>query len=70
MSGDDRVEKKIDAGKRGDMSDRGAGRLETVTSGGTANTAVNAGGETSERAGEKERRERSLLFGDGIEVGG
>ena len=54
MSRDDRVEKKIYAGERSDVGGRGTRRLEPVTSGGAANATVNAGGEASERAGEKE----------------
>ena len=52
------------------MSGGGAGRLEAVTSGGAANAAVNAGGETAKRAGEKEGGERPLLLRDRVEVGG
>ena len=70
MSGDDRVEKKIYTGERGDVGGRGTRRLEAVTSGGAANATVNAGGEASERAREKEGGRGPLLLGDGIEVGG
>ncbi len=52
------------------MSGGGAGRLKAVTAGGAANATVNAGGEAAEKAGEKEGRERPLLFGDGVKVGG
>ena len=51
------------------MSGGGAGRLEAVTSGGAANAAVNAGGEATKRAGEKEGGRRPLLLGDRVEVG-
>ena len=70
MSGDDRVEKKVHAGERGDVSGGGAGRLEAVTSGGAANAAVNAGGEAAKRAGEKEGGERPLLLRDRVKIGG
>ena len=69
MSRDDRVEKKIYAGERSDVGGRGTRRLEPVTSGGAANTTVNAGGEASKRAGEKKGGRGPLLLGDGIEVG-
>ena len=69
MSRDDRVEKKIYAGERSDVGDRGTRRLEPVTSGGAANTTVNAGGEASKRAVEKKGGRGPLLLGDGIEVG-
>ncbi len=52
------------------MGGRWTRRLELVTSGGAANPTVNAGGEASAKAGEKEGGKRPLLFGDGIEVGG
>ena len=68
MSGDDRVQEKINAGERSDVGGRGTRRLEAVTSGGAANPTVNAGGEASAKAGEKEGGKRPLLFGDGIEV--
>ena len=70
MSGDDRVEKKVHAGERGDVSGGGAGRLEAVTSGGAANAAVNAGGEAAKRAGEKEGGGRPLLLRDRVKIGG
>ncbi len=54
MSEDDRVEEKIYTGERSDVGGRETRRLEPVTSGGAANATVNAGGEASERAGEKE----------------
>jgi len=69
MSGDDRVEEKIDAGERSDVGGRGTRRLEPVTSGGAANATVNAGGEASERAGEKEGGRGPLLLGDRVKVG-
>ena len=52
------------------MGGRWTRRLESVTFGGAANPTVNAGGEASAKAGEKEGGKRPLLFGDGIEVGG
>ncbi len=52
------------------MSGWGARKLEAVTAGSAANATVHAGGETAERAGEKEGGERPLLFGDGVEIGG
>ncbi len=66
----DRVKEKVNAGERSDVKGGGAGRLEAVTTGGTANATVHAGGEAAERAGEKEGGERPLLFGDGVKVGG
>jgi hypothetical protein len=70
VSGDDRVEEKIDTGERSDVGGRETRRLEPVTSGGAANATVNAGGEASERVGDKEGGRGPLLLGDGIEVGG
>ena len=52
------------------MGGRGTRRLEPVTSGGAANPTVNAGGEASERAGEKEGGREPLPLRDGVEVGG
>ncbi len=52
------------------MGGGGAGGLEAVTVGGTTNATVHAGGEATERAGEKEGGERPLLFGDGVKIGG
>ena len=69
MSRDDRIEKKIYAGERSEVGGRGTRRLEPVTSGGAANTTVNAGGEASKRAVEKKGGRGPLLLGDGIEVG-
>ena len=66
----DRVEKKVHAGERSDVGGGGAGRLEAVTPGGAANTTVHAGGEATERAGEKEGGERPLLLRDRVKVGG
>ena len=66
----DRVEEEVDTGERSDVSGGGAGRLEAVTPGGTANATVHAGGEATERTGEKEGGDRPLLFGDGVQVGG
>ena len=70
MARHDRVEQKVHAGERGDVSGGGAGRLEAVTSGGAANAVVNAGGEAAKRAGEKEGGERPLLLRDRVKVGG
>ncbi len=50
----DRVKKKVNAWERSDVSGGGAGRLEAVTAGGTANATVHAGGGAAERAGEEE----------------
>jgi hypothetical protein len=70
VSGDDRVEKKVDARKRGEVGDGGARRLKVVTSGGAANSAIDAGGEASVRAWDEEGGRGPLLFGDGVKVGG
>ncbi len=70
MARHDRVEEQVNAGERSDMGGGGAGRLEAVTAGGTANATVNAGGEAAKRAGEKKGGERPLLFRDGVKVGG
>jgi hypothetical protein len=67
---DNRVQKKVDAGERGNVSGGGAGRLEAVTSGGAANATFHAGGEAAKRAGEKEGGERPLLLRDRVEIGG
>ena len=70
MRGYNRVQKKVDAGERGNVSGGGAGRLEAVTSGGAANTTVHAGGETAKRAGEKEGGERPLFLRNRVKIGG
>ena len=70
ISGDNRIKEEIDAGKRSDMGGRGAGRIQTVTSGRAAYAAVNVGGEGAKRAGDGEGRRRPLLFGNGAEVSG
>ncbi len=70
MARHDRIQKKVHAGERSDVSGGGAGRLEAVTSGGAANATVHAGVEAAKRAGEKERGERPLLLRDRVEVGG
>ncbi len=41
-----------------------------VTAGSAANATVHAGGEATERAGEKEGGKSPLFFGDGVEVSG
>jgi hypothetical protein len=66
----DRVEEEVDTGERSDVGGGVAGRFEAVTAGGTANAPVHAGGEATERAGEKEGGGRPLFFGDGVKVGG
>ena len=70
MARHDRVEEEVDTGERSDVGGGGAGRFEAITAGGTANATVHAGGEATERAGEKEGGDRPLLFGDGVKVGG
>jgi hypothetical protein len=67
---DNRIQKKIDAGKRSDVGGGGAGRLKPITSGRAAYATVNVGGEGAERAGDGEGRRRPLLFRDGVEVSG
>ena len=67
---DNRIKKEIDAGKRSDMGGRGAGRIQTITSGRATYAAVNVGGEGAKRAGDGEGGRRPLLFGDGVEVSG
>ncbi len=67
----DRVKEKVNAGERSEVSGGGAGRLEAVTAGSTANATVHAGGVAAERASTaKEGGERPLLFGDGVKIGG
>ena len=66
----DRVKQKNNAGERSDVGGGGAGRFEAITAGGTANATVHAGGEATERAGEKEGGERPLLLRDRVKVGG
>ncbi len=66
----DRVKQKVNTGERSDVSGGGAGRLEAVIAGSTANATVRAGGEAAERAGKKEGGERPLLFGNGVKIGG
>ncbi len=70
MSGEDRVEKKVDARQRGDVGRGGTRRLKAVTSGGAANSAIDAGGEASVRAWDEEGGRGLLLLGDGVKVGG
>jgi hypothetical protein len=69
VSRDDRVKEKIDTGERSDVGGRGARRLQPVTSGGAADTPVNAGGEATARTGEKEGGRGPLLLGDRVKVG-
>ena len=70
MSGDDGVEKKVDARQRGDVGGGGARRLKAVTPGGAANSAINAGGQATVRAWTEEGGGGPLLLGDGVKVGG
>jgi hypothetical protein len=70
MRRDDRVEKKIDAGKRSDVGGGDAGRLKPITPSRTAYAAVNVRGEEAEWARDGEGRRGPLLLWDGIEVSG
>ncbi len=70
MARHDRVEKKVNAGERSDVSSGGAGRLKAVTAGGATNATVHAGGGAAERSWNKEGGERPLLLGDGVKIGG
>ena len=65
----DRVEEEVDTGERRDVGGGGAGRVEAITAGGTANATVHAGGEAAKRAGEKEGGGRPLLLRYRVEVG-
>ncbi len=53
---DDRVEKKVDAGKRSDVGGRETGRLKAITPSRTAYAAVNVRGEGAEWAWDGEGR--------------
>ncbi len=66
MSGDDRVEEEVDAGKRGDVGGGGAGRLKAVTSGGAANPAFDGECEASVRAWNEEEGRDHFSLGMGL----
>ncbi len=52
------------------MGGGGARRLKAFTSGGAANSAIDAGGEALIRAWDEEGGRGPLIFGDGVKVGG
>ncbi len=58
MGRHDRVEEKVNAGERGEVSGGRARKPKAVTASGTANAMVHTGGEAAKGAGDKEGGER------------
>jgi hypothetical protein len=65
---DDRVEEKVDSGKRSDEGGRWDGGLEAVATGRAAHASVDPRRKAAKRAGEEEGGREPLFFCDGVVI--
>ena len=68
VSGDDRIEEKVDGGERSDKGGGGNRGLEAVAAGRAAHAPVDPGSEAANGAGDEEGGGRPLLLDHRVEV--